>query len=101
MNASGQDNIGEVRETEGKEFMEKIEEFAKKIIELAADEGLTVCEFHRSADMAKAIADHSIIDRESVERPDYPSRHIVEVLPTIGDSKGQYGCNYTDRPDVK
>lgn len=72
---------------EGKEFYEKTEEFAKKIINLAADEGLTVREVRKAADTVKAIADYSMVDKESAERPDYPSRHIV----TDCDGRGLFG----------
>lgn len=41
-----------------KEFYEKTEEFAKKIINLAAEEGLTVRELCKAIDTAKAIADY-------------------------------------------
>lgn len=75
----------------GKEFYEKTEEFAKKIINLAAEEGLTVRELCKAADTAKGIADYSMVDKHSTERVDYPSRYIVEqseelFIPT--DSNG-------------
>ena len=69
---------------DGKEFYEKTEGFAKKIICLVADEGLTV----RAADTAKAIADYSTVDKESVENPDYPSQHIA--VP-VSDEKWLFG----------
>lgn len=72
---------------DGKEFHEKTEEFAKKIISLAADEDLTVRELCKAADTAKAIADYSVVDKNSLEKPDYPSRHIV----TDFDGKGLFG----------
>lgn len=72
---------------DGKEFYEKTEEFAKKIIGLAADEGLTVRELCKAVDTAKAIADYSVVDKNSVKKPDYPSRHIV----TECDGKGLFG----------
>lgn len=62
---------------DGREFYVKTEEFAKKIINLAADEGLTVRELYGAADMAKRISDNSTVDREAVERTDFPSRHII------------------------
>lgn len=70
---------------DGKEFMEKTEEFAKKIIRLAANEGLTVRELCKAADTAKEIAYYSIVYKESVEKPDYPSQHIVDY-----DQKGLF-----------
>lgn len=70
-----------------KEFYEKTEEFAKKIINLAAEEGLTVRELCKAVDTAKAIADYSVVDKNSVEKPDYQSRHIV----TECDGKGLFG----------
>lgn len=62
---------------DGKEFYKKTEEFAKKIINLAAEEGLTVRELCKAADTAKEIADYSVVDKNSVEKPDYPSQYIV------------------------
>lgn len=72
---------------DGKEFYEKTEEFSKKIIGLAADEGLTVRELCKAVDTAKAIADYSVVDKNSVKKSDYPSRHIV----TECDGKGLFG----------
>lgn len=72
---------------DGKEFYEKTEEFAKKIINLAAEEGLTVRELCKAVDTAKAIADYSVVDKNSVEKPDYQSRHIVIEC----DGKGLFG----------
>lgn len=69
-----------------KEFYEKTEEFAKKIISIAADEGLTVRELCKAADTAKAIVDYSVVDKESVEKLDYPSQHIADC-----DEKGLFG----------
>lgn len=70
-----------------KEFLEKTEEFAKKIIKMAAEEGLTVRELHAAADTAKGIADNSMINVESIEKTDYSSRHIAEIC----DEKGLFG----------
>lgn len=70
----------------GKEFYEKTEKFAKKIIGLAADEGLTVRELCKAADTAKAIAGYSVVDKNSVGKPDYPSQHIADR-----DEKGLFG----------
>lgn len=64
---------------EGKAFYRKIEKFAKKIIVLAAEEGLTVRELYGAADMAKTISSNSVVDREAVEKTDFPSTHIVET----------------------
>lgn len=63
---------------DGKEFYEKTEKFAKKIIGLAADEGLTVRELYAAADMIKRISDNSAVNREAIEKTDFPSTHIVE-----------------------
>ncbi len=63
--------------------MEKTEEFAKKIIRLAAEEGLTVRELYGASDMVKQIADNSTVEWEAVEKTDFPSQHIAEVSPTI------------------
>lgn len=64
---------------DGKEFYEKTEEFAKKIINLAAEEGLTVRELYGAADMVKRIADNSPVEREAIAKTDFPSTHIVET----------------------
>lgn len=62
----------------GKAFLIKTEKFAKKIVKMAAEDGLTVKELDRAADTAKGIAYNSMVDNESIEKSDYPSRHIVE-----------------------
>lgn len=64
---------------DGKRFYEKTEEFAKKIINLAAEEGLTVREIYGAADMVKRIADNSSVEREAITKTDFPSTHIVET----------------------
>lgn len=69
---------------DNKEFYEKTEEFAKKIINLAAEEGLTVRELYRAADMAKGISDNSTVEVESVEKTDFPSQHICAYEKEIG-----------------
>lgn len=63
---------------DNKEFYEKAEEFAKKIIRIAKEDGLTVRELYVAANMAKGIADNSMVDVESIEKTDYPSRHIAD-----------------------
>ena len=70
-----------------KEFLEKTEEFAKKIVKMAVEDGLTVRELCAAASVAKGIADDSMVDVESIERTDYPSRHIAEPC----DGKGLFG----------
>lgn len=62
---------------DSKEFYEKTEEFAKKIINFAVEDGLTVKELCMATDIAQKIAESSMVDNESVERADYPSHHIV------------------------
>lgn len=71
---------------EGKEFFERTEEFAKKIVRLAKEDGLTVKELYKAADIAQGISYNSMVDCESIEKTDYPSRHIVE-----SDGKGLFG----------
>ncbi len=60
-----------------KKFYEKTEDFAKKIIRLAKEDGLTVAELYRAADTAKGIADNSMVDIASIEKTDFPSCHIA------------------------
>lgn len=74
-----------MRETESKEFMEKTEEFAKKIIRLAVEEGLTAKELCRAVDTARWISENSMVDIESIEKTDFPSRHIVELATSVFD----------------
>lgn len=61
-----------------KEFLEKTEEFAKKIVKIAAKDRLTVVELCQAADTAKAIAYRSMVDNESIKRANYPSQHLAE-----------------------
>ena len=55
----------------------KAEEFAKKIIQLAAEEKLTVGELYNAADMAKGISDNSTVEVGSIGKADFPSQHIA------------------------
>lgn len=71
---------------DNKEFYEKTEEFAKRIINLAAEEGLTVRELCKAADTAKGIAEYSVVNKNSTEKPDYPSQHIANC-----DERGLFG----------
>lgn len=64
---------------DSKEFFEKTEEFAKKIIRMAKEDGLTVRQLCMAADMAQGISNNSMIDTESIEKTDYPSRHIADT----------------------
>lgn len=72
---------------DGKEFYEKTEEFAKKIIKLAKEDRLTVRELCKAADAAQGIAYNSMVDSESIEKTDFPSRHIACAC----DEKGLFG----------
>jgi len=60
-----------------KESLERSEKFAQEIITLAAAKKLTVAELYRAADIAKEVANNSIVDEESIEKTDFSSRHIV------------------------
>lgn len=62
----------------------KSEEFAKKIIKLAAEEGLTVAELYKAADMAKGISDNSTVDVESMEKTFFSSQHIATACNEKG-----------------
>lgn len=69
----------------------RAEEFAKKIIQMAAEENLTVRELYSAADMAKGISDNSTVKVESIEKTVFPSQHIAEepkMLFTPTDSSG-------------
>lgn len=61
-----------------KQSLIKAEEFAKKIISLAADEKLTVYELYAAADKAKDIANFSTVDKSSIGKADYLSLHIAD-----------------------
>lgn len=56
--------------------MEKSEDFAKRIIKLAAEEKLTVSELCNAADIAKDISDNSTVEVESIEKSVFPSQRI-------------------------
>lgn len=71
-----QSKVGE--KVDNKEFIEKTEEFAKRIIILAKEDGLTVRQLCMATDTAKVIAYNSMVDSESIEKTDYPSQHIVD-----------------------
>lgn len=55
----------------------KTELFAVSIIELAKEKGLTVRELYVAADMAKGVADNSMVDIESIEKTAFPSSLIA------------------------
>lgn len=55
----------------------KTEQFAVSIIELAKEKGLTVKELYAAADMAKGVADNSMVDTESIEKTSFPSSLII------------------------
>lgn len=59
------------------ESMVKSESFARKIIFLAANEKLTVCELCSAADMAKNISCNSTVEEEAVEKTDFPATLIA------------------------
>lgn len=59
-------------------YMKKIEDFAGKIVLLAAEEELTICEFAKAIDMAKGISVNSMVEKGSIERTDFPSDHIID-----------------------
>ncbi len=82
-----------------KYFLEKTESFAKKIVNLAAEEGLTVHELCQAAETAKAIAERSTVDKESINKVDYPSQFISatidgEGLFEISKKVGTHCFNY-------
>lgn len=62
----------------------KTEEFAKKIIQMAAEENLSVGELYRAADMAKGISDNSTVEVEAIGKTDFPSQHICAYEKEIG-----------------
>lgn len=49
-------------------YMKKPEDFAKKVIKLAAEEKLTIDELSCAANMIKDISGYSVIDAQSIER---------------------------------
>lgn len=80
-----------------KESMMKLENFAKKIIELAAEEKLTVSELHSAVNIAKGISDNSTVEVESIKKADYPLRYIWtcdgKELFEIAQKTGSSGVN--------
>ncbi len=73
---------------DGKEFYIKTEKFAKKIVRMAKEDGLTVRELCTAADTAQGIVYNSMVDTESIEKTDFPSRHIVDT--DTCDEKGLF-----------
>lgn len=67
--------------------MIRSENFARKIIKLAAEQKLTVNELYGAADMAKRISDNSTVEWEAVAKTDFPSTHIAEMC----NGKGLFG----------
>lgn len=67
----------------------KSEEFAKKIIRMAAEEKLTIGELYDAADMAKRISDNSTVKVESIEKTDFPSQHIAVPAASMFDVFGE------------
>ncbi len=61
-----------------KQTIIKVEEFAKIIISLAADEKLTVCELCSAADTVKEIACCSTVDKNSIGKADYLSQNVAD-----------------------
>ena len=61
------------------ETLERSEEFAKKIINLAAEDNMTVYELCKAADIAKAVSENSMVDKESIEKTDFASCYITET----------------------
>ena len=59
-------------------YMKKAETFAKKIVQLASEEELTINEFAKALDMAKGISVNSMVEKGSIERIDFPSAHIID-----------------------
>ena len=74
---------------DNKEFFEKTEEFAKKIVRMAKEDGLTVRQLCMATDTAKGIADNSMVDIESIEKTDFPSRHIAVPTASMLDVSGE------------
>lgn len=60
-----------------KESIMKSEKFARKIINLAAQEGLTVKELCNAAEIAMGASYNSTVEWEAVAKTDFPSSHIV------------------------
>lgn len=67
----------------------RTEEFAKKIIQMAAEEKLTVGELYKAADMAKGISDNSTVEVEAIGKTDFPSQHIVVPTASMLDVSGE------------
>lgn len=61
----------EVRKVDYKESLKRSEEFAKKVINLAVEEGLTIGELHKAADIAKEVSGNSLVDYGSIEKTNF------------------------------
>lgn len=52
----------------------KYEEFAKKIVKFAAEEGMTVFEFYNAIEIAKEISKKTVVDAEIADKFDFLSQ---------------------------
>lgn len=73
----------------------KTEEFAKKIIQMAAEENLSVGELYRAADMAKGISDNSTVEVEAIGKTDFPSQYICTVHEELFTPEDSSGTKYS------
>lgn len=75
----------------------KTEHFAKKIIQMAAEEKLTVGELCKAADIVKGISDNSTVEVESVEKTDFPSQHISTIHEELFIPEDSSGTKYSPK----
>lgn len=66
---------------EYKKILEKTEEFAKEVVNLAVEKGITVSEFGSALDTAKIMAANSLVDKDCVEKTELPSKCEISKLP--------------------
>lgn len=75
----------------------KTEEFAKKIIQMAAEENLSVGELCSAADMAKGISDNSTVEVEAIGKTDFPSQYICTVNEELFTPEDSSGTKYSPK----
>ena len=59
------------------------EEFAKTIIKMASEKGITVAKLSRALKVAEEVARNSVVSKESIESYDFPASHIAENISEL------------------
>lgn len=63
--------------------MLEAEDFAKSIIKMASEKGITVAKLSKALEVAEKVARNSIVTKESIDSYDFPAAYIVEDQPEL------------------